>query len=751
MRIGLISNDFTAGRRPSLGGIGTSNHDLASGLTTAGHEVTVVGVYGDLEEDSESCEPGNGPRVVRLKASPVWFRYRAGAWFDRWRVRRWLAREHARRPFDVIELTDYAGWLPWGGPKGVPIVCRLQGANLFFDRELARTGDEFEHNFERRTLKMAAFWIGPSRYVFSKTLSLCSLEQHNGSVISNAVDAEVFSPGRTDEVEPGLIVFANSVNPKKGIEQLLDAMNLVCQSHPEAHLAVIGQNARTKAGGRNYLETLLERVRPEFRGRVTFLGWLDREVGLLNHLRRASVCCYPSHMETFGIAPIEAMAVGRPTIFSKTGPGPEVIEDGVSGLLCNPLDPGDIAHKIRLILDDAKLAARLGAEGRRRVLALFNKRDWIRRNIEFYESCVATMRPTRKPHVIAQNPTASNSIKGVLRKAAGNFLAKALRPIYSGIGSILCQHRVANRSDSSWVSPNAALEISGDSLELLIRHLIARDIQVISLDEVHAILTTGRKAKPFVAFTFDDGYRDNLTVAYPIFQRYRLPFTVNVTPSSVEDPGTMWWYRLEDLLRSATSISFSNRGTEVTMEAASFQQKNEAFETVEQIIRSLGPSERDEFLYRLFDRNPAGPGRERLVMTWAEVRQLAADPLVTIGAHTMRHYDLNKLTDEAVLFELNESRRVIESQIGRKVEHFAYPFGGRNAVGKREFALAKQCQFKTATTTRSANLFSEHAAHLECLPRITLSGGYPILSRFDLLQSGAPAAFSNRFRRLVTD
>ena len=342
-------------------------------------------------------------------------------------------------------------------------------------------------------------------------------------------------------------------------------------------------------------------------------------------------------------------------------------------------------------------------------------------------------------------------MKRFLRKAAVNLLTKALRPIYSGIGSILCQHRVANRSDSSWVSPNAALEISGDSLELLIRHLIARDIQVISLDEVHAILTTGRKAKPFVAFTFDDGYRDNLTVAYPIFQRYRLPFTVNVTPSFVEDPGTVWWYRLEDLLRYATSISFANRGQEVTMEAASFQQKDKAFESIEQIVRSLGPPERDEFLYRLFDRNPGGPGGERLVMTWAEVRQLVSDPLVTIGAHSMKHYDLNKLTDEAFLFELNESRRIIESQINSKVEHFAYPFGGRNAVGKREFALAKQCQFKTATTTRSANLFPEHAGYLECLPRITLSGNYSTVSRFDLLQSGALAAFNNRFRKLVTD
>ena len=403
MHVGLISNDFMPGRREGLGGIGTCNHDLAKGLAIAGHEVTVVGVYGDHAADSESREPGNGPRVVRLKTSPGWLRYRAGAWFDRWRLRRWLAREHARQPFDIIEVTDYAGWLPWGGPKGIPIVCRLQGSNIFFDRELDRTGDEFEHKFERLSMRKADFWIGPSWYVFSKTLSLSNVSQHPGTVIHNAVDAEMFSPGRTDETEPGLIVFVNSVNPKKGIEQLLDAMNLVCASHPEAHLTVIGQDAHTKPGGRNYLDALLERVRPEFRGRVTFLGWLDREIGVLNHLRRANVCCYPSHMETFGIAPAEAMSVGRPTIFSKTGPGPEVIEDGVSGLLCNPMDPGDIAQKIRLILADAELAARLGLEGRRRVLALFNKRDWIRRNIEFYESCVASTHATRKPDAIQRN------------------------------------------------------------------------------------------------------------------------------------------------------------------------------------------------------------------------------------------------------------------------------------------------------------------------------------------------------------
>ena len=82
------------------------------------------------------------------------------------------------------------------------------------------------------------------------------------------------------------------------------------------------------------------------------------------------------------------MAVGKPTIYSRTGPGPEVIEDGVSGLLCDPFDPEDIAAKICALLDNQVLAAQLGQGARARVLARFNKKDWIGRNLAYYSRCL---------------------------------------------------------------------------------------------------------------------------------------------------------------------------------------------------------------------------------------------------------------------------------------------------------------------------------------------------------------------------
>ena len=90
-------------------------------------------------------------------------------------------------------------------------------------------------------------------------------------------------------------------------------------------------------------------------------------------------------METFGIAPVEAMSIGKPTIYSQAGPGPEVMEDGVSGLLCDPHDANDVAAKLNRLLEDDLLAESLGRKARARVLEKFEKRTWVQRNIAVFE------------------------------------------------------------------------------------------------------------------------------------------------------------------------------------------------------------------------------------------------------------------------------------------------------------------------------------------------------------------------------
>ncbi len=392
MHIGIVCDEYPPAPH---GGIGSVSRDLAEGLAAEGHQVTVVGMSTTQPVRRESQEIVNGVRVVRLPASPKGKRRRLTSWWERRQLRLVLQRLHRETPMDLVECPDYAGWLPDGGIPGVPLVVRIHGSNLFYDCELDREPSLREHQLERRCLARADFFAAVSRYAGRRTLELAGLGERSCTVIPNAVDTSLFSAGESSEVEPGLVVFVNWLNPKKGIEELIDAVNLTFPERPGARLAVIGEAPDTSSGY-GYLAMLRSKVKPELIERVIFAGRLPR-MEVRSWLRRAAVCCYPSHMETFGIAPLEAMAVGRPVIFMKEGPGPELVEDGVSGLLCDSRDPRDVSRCISQIIDAPDFAAELGRNARKRVERMFDKQSWAARNARFYRACLENRAKGTKP------------------------------------------------------------------------------------------------------------------------------------------------------------------------------------------------------------------------------------------------------------------------------------------------------------------------------------------------------------------
>jgi len=130
---------------------------------------------------------------------------------------------------------------------------------------------------------------------------------------------------------------------------------------------------------------------------------------------------------------------------------------------------------------------------------------------------------------------------------------------------------------------------------------------------------------------------------------------------------------------------------------------------------------------------------------------LDAHPLVTLGAHGIHHLTSSKLDDTALRRELAGSKQILEDRLGHPVRHLAYPFGGARAVGAREFRCARECGFTTALTTRTANLFPAHAAALDRLPRISVSGNYQAIPCLERLESGLAGARANRWKRVVTE
>jgi peptidoglycan/xylan/chitin deacetylase (PgdA/CDA1 family) len=136
------------------------------------------------------------------------------------------------------------------------------------------------------------------------------------------------------------------------------------------------------------------------------------------------------------------------------------------------------------------------------------------------------------------------------------------------------------------------------------------------------------------------------------------------------------------------------------------------------------------------------------VMTWDEIRTMAADPLVTVGAHTKGHFAISKLSEERARDEMVGSAYRIEQKLGRRPIHFAFPYGDAQSAGPRDFALAREAGFKTAVTTRKGMLFPAHRRYLSALPRVSLNGDYQSLTYTALYLSGAPFALWNRFQQI---
>ncbi len=324
-------------------------------------------------------------------------------------------------------------------------------------------------------------------------------------------------------------------------------------------------------------------------------------------------------------------------------------------------------------------------------------------------------------------------------------------PSMRGIGAILMLHHVRPRRADPF-RPNGLLEITPEFLEALIIRLRKLGYDIVAIDEALRRLETAdtRPQKPFVALTFDDGYRDNRDHALPILERHACPFTLYVTPGFADRSARLWWLELEEAIRRSLRIEVAAGGEALDLPAGTLKEKRAAWDAIYMRLRQ--GDERQ--LLAVLDLLCAASSIDRaalvagVCMDWDEIVALNRHPLVTIGAHTMTHPRLAKLDAAAMIDEMGRSRETIEARIGCPVRHFAYPVGDPTSAGPREFAAARTLGFASAVTTRPGLLFAEHATHLAALPRLSVNGDWQDLTNIEVLLSGAAFALWNRGRKV---
>jgi peptidoglycan/xylan/chitin deacetylase (PgdA/CDA1 family) len=325
-----------------------------------------------------------------------------------------------------------------------------------------------------------------------------------------------------------------------------------------------------------------------------------------------------------------------------------------------------------------------------------------------------------------------------------------LRPIFAGVGAVFMLHHVRPGRDAEF-QPNRHLEIEPEFLRATLQHLRKLDVDLVTMDEVHARLAQRNFARRFACFTLDDGYRDNRDFALPVMREFDAPLTVYVASDFAEGSGRLWWVALEMAIARASSIEIPFGGNVTRLDTSTPAAKQAAFERVHDWLRAL-PGEHDQqreisALCTRHEVDEAAIARG-LCLSWDELKPFAADPLVTIGAHTISHCNLARQSEANASREIATSRARIENVLQRPVLHFAYPYGDRTAAGVREFALTKAAGFKTAVTTRPGMIFPESADHLTALQRVSLNGNYQDVRILPVLTSGTATAMWNGFRRI---
>jgi peptidoglycan/xylan/chitin deacetylase (PgdA/CDA1 family) len=325
-----------------------------------------------------------------------------------------------------------------------------------------------------------------------------------------------------------------------------------------------------------------------------------------------------------------------------------------------------------------------------------------------------------------------------------------LRPIFSGVGAIFMLHHVRPRRDAEF-QPNHHLEVAPEFLRAMLAHLRSRNIDIITMDEVHQRLVERDFSRRFACFTLDDGYSDNRDYALPVMREFDAPMTVYVASDFAEGIGRLWWIALEMVIARAATIEATIGGVALRLDTSTPSAKQAVFGRLHDWLRSL-PGEHD--IAREIGSLCVRHGVDEiavcreLCMSWDELKPFAADPLVTIGAHTITHCNLARQTEATASQEMAVGRARIEEALQRPVIHLAYPYGDKIAAGPREFALARAAGFKTAVTTRPGMLFPESAGHLTALQRVSLNGNYQDARILPVLTSGAATAVWNGFRRI---
>jgi glycosyltransferase involved in cell wall biosynthesis len=371
MNITLICNEY-----PPLpqGGIGTFTYHYARALAAAGHDITVVCVTGGPLE----CRDGD-VRVVFLGSDG------SDASAGRHLLTEWLTRDVQLRRTDIVETPEFEGMAP-SGSLGCPVVVRLHQSMSGILLNRLRPPWPSTYYYERETLRRHRHWIAVSKAVLRYTCRVFLMRPGNAEVIYNFAPPSLH-PAPNDiaslrRAYGDYAVFVGKLTSAKGALDLAHAARTFLHEFRQLKLVYLGQD--WPGGGKMMSARIREAAGDDVSHRILFPGALPHSDAMA-WVGAARVFVLPSRLEAFSMAPLEAMRLRVPVVYTNRCSGPEVIDDGKTGLLVDPSQPQQIAAAVGRVLSDPVLASELVSGAEAALASRFSLERCVGRSLRFYQ------------------------------------------------------------------------------------------------------------------------------------------------------------------------------------------------------------------------------------------------------------------------------------------------------------------------------------------------------------------------------
>ena len=265
--------------------------------------------------------------------------------------------------------------------------------------------------------------------------------------------------------------------------------------------------------------------------------------------------------------------------------------------------------------------------------------------------------------------------------------------------TILMYHRILPESAKSLCLSPQGILVSQENFERQIAFLSSH-YTIISMDDyVTARLLHRRVPKRSIILTFDDGYEDNFTYAFPILKSFRLPAIIYLSTDYIGDQKLFWQQKInhlirewrgrpnpKDIIKNVTSLTQIQKTANQVLKNP--ENRIAMFELIKNIKR-LSCEERQDFL-KNFETHLGlthYPIEHDRFLTWEAVLEMAQHG-ISFGSHTASHSILTTLKPDHVSQELETSLEVISQHLGFSAYHFSYPNGSFNA-GIKEMVQKK--------------------------------------------------------------